>query len=141
MKKIITTFLFIAFSYTFCLADEIIISPNELPQNIKNFISQYFPGTNVMYAEIDYNEYNVRLNCGTEIDFTKNGEWKEIKAYQNFPTELLPANAVQSIKKQYPQAFIVKAEKNWNGFEIKTSNMMEMYFDKHGKLLGQQFDD
>ena len=94
-----------------------------------------------MYAEIDYNEYDIRLNSGAEIEFDKSGDWKEIKTYQNFPTEIIPTPAVQAIKKQYSGAFIIKVEKIWNGYEIKTSNMMEIYVDNKGKILGQKFDN
>ena len=37
--------------------------------------------------------------------------------------------------------FIIKVEKIWNGYEIKTSNMMEIYVDNKGKILGQKFDN
>lgn len=141
MRKLLLTFLFIISSFSYCLSEEIIISPNELPDNIKTFVQKYFPGTSIMYAEIDYNEYDIRLNSGAEIEFEKSGEWKEIKAYQNFPTELLPKSAVQAIKKTYPSAFIIKAEKIWHGFEIKTNNMMEIYVDSKGNILGQKYDN
>ena len=41
----------------------------------------------------------------------------------------------------HPQAFIIKAEKTWNGYEIKTSNMMEIYVTPNGQIMGQKFDD
>lgn len=141
MKKLLLTVLFIFSSFTYCLSDEIIISPNELPNTVKEFVQKFFPGTSIMYAEIDYNEYDIRLNSGAEIEFDKSGDWKEIKTYQNFPTEIIPTPAVQAIKKQYPGAFIIKVEKIWNGYEIKTSNMMEIYIDNKGKILGQKFDN
>lgn len=141
MRKFLLTFLFVFSSFSYCLSEEIIISPNELPDNIKTFVQKYFPGTSIMYAEIDYNEYDIRLNSGTEIEFDRSGEWKEIKAYQNFPTELLPKAAVKAIKKTYPDAFIIKAERIWNGFEIKTNNMMEIYIDNNGSILGQKYDN
>lgn len=141
MKHFLLTFLFIFSSFSYCLSEEVIISPNELPSNVKALVEKYFPGTNIMYAEIDYNEYEIRLNNGTEIEFDKNGEWKEIKTYQNFPTEILPKYAVLAIKKMYPNAFIIKAEKIWGGFEIKTNNMMEIYIDNKGNILGQKYDN
>ena len=64
MKKLLLTVLFIFSSFTYCLSDEIIISPNELPNTVKEFVQKFFPGTSIMYAEIDYNEYDIRLNSG-----------------------------------------------------------------------------
>lgn len=141
MKHFLLIFLFIFSSFSFCLSEEVIISPNELPDNVKTFVQKYFPNTNIMYAEIDYNEYEIRLNNGTEIEFDKNAEWKEIKTYQNFPIEILPSYIIQIVKKIYPDTFIIKAEKIWDGFEIKTSNMMEIYIDNKGNILGQKYDD
>ncbi len=141
MKKLLFIILFLFSSFAYSLAEEIIISPNDLPENVKTFVQKYFPGTNIMYAEIDYNEYDIRLNSGTEIEFYKNGEWKEIKSYQNFPAEILPTPVVQAIKKAYPKSLIIKAEKIWNGFEIKTNNMIEIYIDSKGKILGQKIDN
>ena len=59
MRKLLLTFLFIISSFSYCLSEEFIISPNELPDNIKTFVQKYFPGTSIMYAEIDYNEYDL----------------------------------------------------------------------------------
>ena len=48
---------------------------------------------------------------------------------------------MQAIKKAYPKSLIIKAEKIWNGFEIKTNNMIEIYIDSKGKILGQKIDN
>ena len=94
-----------------------------------------------MFAEQDYNEYKIRLNNGVEIEFDINGAWKEVKSFQNFPTELLPKMIVNSIIKTYPNVNIIKVERIWNGYEIKLSNMMEIFIDKNGNIVASQFDD
>ena len=109
--------------------------------NIKSFVKTYFPGTVVMFAEQDYNEYKIRLNNGVEIEFDINGAWKEVKSFQNFPTELLPKMIVNSIIRTYPNVNIIKVERIWNGYEIKLSNMMELFIDKSGNIVASQFDD
>ena len=42
MKKLLLTVLFIFSSFTYCLSDEIIISPNELPNTVKEFVQKFF---------------------------------------------------------------------------------------------------
>lgn len=131
-----------AFLMTASLAfADMMIAPDALPANVKQFIQNNFPESNVMYAEQDYDSIEVKLNTGVEVDFYANGDWKEVKAYQNFPTGILPTQVVEAVKNAHPQAFIIKAEKTWNGYEIKTSNMMEIYITANGQIMGQKFDD
>ena len=142
MKKIlILTFGFVMMA-GMAFAD-MMIAPNALPPKITQFINANFAGAQIMYAEQDFDSFEVKLNTGVELDFYTNGDWKEVKTYQNFPTQILPAGVVQAVKgaHAHPQAFIIKAEKTWNGYEIKTSNMMEIYVTPNGQIMGQKFDD
>ena len=126
MKKILV--LTFAFVMTAGMAfADMMVAPNALPGKITQFVNANFPGAQVMYAERDYDSFEVKLNTGVELDFYANGDWKEVKTFQNFPTQILPAAVAQAVKGAHPQAFIIKAEKTWNGYEIKTSNMMEIY--------------
>lgn len=140
MKNFFIILSLIIVSFSYCYAD-MVISPDKLPSNVKSFVKTYFPGTIVMFAEQDYNEYKIRLNNGVEIEFDINGAWKEVKSFQNFPTELLPKNIINSITKTYPNVNIIKVERMWNGYETKLSNMMELFIDKNGNIVASQFDD
>ena len=129
MKKILV--LTFAFVMTAGMAfADMMVAPNALPGKITQFVNANFPGAQVMYAERDYDSFEVKLNTGVELDFYANGDWKEVKTFQN-----------QAVKGAHPQAFIIKAEKTWNGYEIKTSNMMEIYVTPNGQIMGQKFDD
>lgn len=140
MKKILVfTFAFMMMA-SFAFAD-MMIAPNALPAKVTQFITANFANAQIMYAEQDYDSFEVKLNTGVELEFYANGDWKEIKTYQNFPNQVLPEAVVQAIKSAHPQAYIIKAEKTWNGFEIKTSNMMEIYVTPNGQIMGQKFDD
>lgn len=140
MKKIFFILSLMIVSFSYCYAD-MVVSFDKLPNNIKSFVKTYFPSTVVMFAEQDYNEYKIRLNNGVEIEFDINGAWKEVKSFQNFPTELLPKMIVNSIIKTYPNVNIIKVERIWNGYEIKLSNMMELFIDKNSNIVASQFDD
>lgn len=114
---------------------------SSLPQNTQDFISTHFKNVEVSYIERDWEEIEVYLANGTQIDFFPNGEWKEVKTYGNMPTTILPANVLATVNKTYPQAAIIKIEKQFTIYEVKLNNMMELYIDSNGSLLGQQFDD
>lgn len=134
MKRFFIVFYMIILSFSYCYAD-MVISPDKLPNNVKSFVKTYFPGTVVMFAEQDYNEYKIRLNSGVEIEFDINGAWKEVKSFQNFPSEILPKKIMNSIIKKYPNINIIKVERIWNGYEIKLSNMVEFFIDKNGNII------
>lgn len=140
MRKVFFIALIFTMIASFAFADMRVAS-DQLPANIQQFVKTNFPNSEIMYAERDHHDFEVKLSTGAEIEFYVNGDWKEIKAYQNFPESVLPAAVVNSVKKAHPQAAIVKAEKTWGGYEIKTSNMMEIYVTSKGKIVGQKFDD
>lgn len=114
---------------------------SSIPQNAQNFIKQHFPNIKVTFIERDWEDIEVYLENGTQIDFFPNGDWKEVKCYGNMPATILPANVMNTIRRTYPNAAIVKIEKQFTIFEIKLNNMMELYIDNNGQLLGQKWDD
>ena len=114
---------------------------SSIPQNAQNFIKQHFSGIEVTFIERDWEDIEVYLANGTQVDFFPNGDWKEVKCYGNMPNSILPANVMNTVKKTYPNAAIVKIEKQFTTFQVKLNNMMELYIDSNGQLLGQQWDD
>lgn len=114
---------------------------SSIPQNAQNFIKQHFPNIQVSYIERDWDDIEVYLADGTQIEFFPNGDWKEVKCYINMPASILPANVMATIQRTYPQAAIIKIEKQFTIFEVKLNNMMELYIDNNGTLIGQKFDD
>lgn len=139
MKKIFT--LLLLFS-AFLMADDIYIMPEQLPQNALQFIQKYFPNVNILYAEMDKKGYEVQLSNGVEVEFLRNGEFKEIEGnYVALPFEILPQSVANTVGKTYPNTVITKIKRKWNFYEVKLNNMMELYIDANGQLLGQKFDD
>ena len=58
------------------------------------------------------------------------------------PLDQVPAAVIATAKKTYPQAEIWAVEmEGYNIYQVKMSNMMELYIDANGNLLGQEFDD
>ena len=133
MKKIFTLlFLFSAF----LMADDIYIMPEQLPQNALQFIQKYYPNVNILYAEMDKKGYEVQLSNGVEIEFLRNGEFKEIEGnYVALPFEILPQSVANTVGKTYPNTVITKIKRKWNFYEVKLNNMMELYIDANGQLL------
>ena len=120
---------------------DMVVPATSLPKNAQDFIANNFKGANIMYVEMDYDSYDVMLSNGTEVDFFTNGDWKEVKSYMGVNPAILPAPVAAGFQKAFPNVQIIKVEKEWNGYEIKTAQRIKAYFDANGNLMGQKYDD
>ncbi|MCH3702532.1 PepSY-like domain-containing protein [Campylobacter lari] len=121
---------------------DMIVSSSALPQKAQEFLNTYFKGVNVGYVKQDVDSYEVNLVDGTEIDFIINGDWKEVDGkYKGIPIGFIPKEVVAKVQAVQPNAAIVEVDKKINGYKFRTNNMMEIYTDFKGNVLGQKFDD
>ena len=104
---------------------------------INTFVETYFPLTGIKNVKLDGNEYEVKLNDKTEIEFNLSFEWKSIDCeksliYSSVPTELVPAEITAYVTANYPNSLIEQIEKKNNGgWEIELSNGLEITFDSN----------
>ncbi len=143
MKKVFISMLIVSMFSAMLLADERPSSYEALPSGAKKFLSQYFKNIDVAYVEEDRDSFEVKLANGVEIEFQKNGEWEKVESNYNaaIPTGFVPKAVLNSIKKQYPNASIIKIEKEWGGFDIDLDNRMELKVDNKGNILKAEYDD
>ena len=141
MKKIAMIAMVLVVALAAVSARDKIVSADQLPKAAQDFISANFAGKTVQYVEKDFNEFEVQLSDRSEIKFGGNGEWESIKCYEGIPAGVLPEAITSYVKKNFADAKIVEAEKDWNSIELKLSNRMEVFFDKDGKYMGQKYDD
>lgn len=136
MKKL----LFLG-AITASLFADSLINPSELPQNIKDFIKTHYANENILKAEKDWDSYEIKLNNGTELDFTKSGELKEIDAkYSPIPDTILP-ELTKAAKESQKGANLMEIEKEWNGYKLKFSNNYKVYIDSKGVVTKTILDD
>ena len=93
----------------------------------------------------DNNLGNQNNNAQYGYDANNTGAMNNYNAanQQNFyaPFEV-PQAVLDTAKRTYPNAEIWAVDMEYiDIYEIKMSNMMELYIDKTGKLLYQKFDD
>ena len=120
-------------------ANERIIPAEQLPEAAKTFIQKTFPGQTISYAMIDNDgkkKYEVRLSDGTEVEFDKNGTWDKVDCnYTAVPADLVPENIANNVKSSFPDAVIVKIDKERYGYEVELSNDLDLKFNKSGQML------
>jgi len=134
MKKlsIIATFVAIL---CFGISTAMAQNNNSYPE-ITKFVGQYFPQATVLMVNSEWDEYEVRLSDGTQIEFNRKAEWKKIDCehsttYTNVPAELVPSQIATYVKSNFANQGITKIEKNRRGWEIELNNDLEIKFNKN----------
>ncbi len=98
MKKILSLMLaIVAASVSATMLAGTPINRSELPEAAQTFITKYFSKDQVKKVEKDNGrrgmEYEVDFTSGAEVDFTSDGNWKEVKAARgtSVPSAIIPA--------------------------------------------------
>lgn len=133
-------FICMIFWPVFGCADDRPIPANQLPAISQQFIAQTFPGKTVAYAEKDTGSYEVSLNDGTKIDFTRKGEWDKVETYTTaVPAAIIPAAIAQYVTANFADQVITKIDKERHGYDVELSNGLDLKFNKAGAFIG--YDD
>ena len=119
----------------------VVIQPSGLPKAAQDFIQKSFPNETIIYAEQNRNDFEAALESGVEIEFFINGDWKEIKSpYKPLSQTLLPNAVSNALKQKYPQASILKIQKQYSSYEVSLDNRREVYISNSGEILGEKLD-
>ena len=141
MKKIIFVLASIMMTAGIASADnDRIIAFDQLPAKAREFVKQYFPSEKVSYVkeESDFMEfsYEVVFAQGTKVEFSGQGEWKEVDCrYSTLNEKLVPAQIRDYVSKNFPDTKFVKIEKGYRGYEVKLTNRLELTFDAEYRLV------
>jgi hypothetical protein len=140
MKKILTLGVILAISLVAC-ADRIqMVAFNELPVLAQNFIDKYYQRADVTYIEkeIDglFNEYHVRLNNGTEIEFDQQGNLEHIDCHKSaVPEGIVPQLIVDYVNLHFSNQIIVEYHREDRRQQVELNNGLELVFDREGNFL------
>ena len=134
MKKlsIITAFVAIlCFGMTTAKAQ----NNNSTPE-ITQFVEQYFPQANILMVNAEWDEYEVRLSDGTQLEFNRGSEWKKIDCehssiYTTVPTELIPDRISSYVNTNFAGQSITKIEKKRRGWDVELNSELEIKFNKN----------
>lgn len=141
MKKILFVFAAMMMFAGMASADNDRIVPYEnLPAKAQEFVKKYFPSEKVSYVkeEADFMElsYEVVFAQGTKVEFTGQGEWKEVDCrYSTLNEDLVPAQIRSYVRQNFPDTKFVKIEKGYRDYEVKLTNRLELTFDFNFNLV------
>ncbi len=139
MKKLLTLLVVTLFTGVAFADNDRAVDFNELPQKAQKFIQTNFPNYEVSYAKKDVDffnsEYEVMLVDGTRIEFSGDGEWKDVECRKSaVPTAIVPKQIAEYVAKKYPDAKILKIDREEN-YDVELSNRLELEFDKKFRLI------
>lgn len=142
MKRFMVLFLSaMLLAGTSMAKDRVSRDENVLPPDALTLIKNNFKKTGINHIKIDTDvlgnkDYEVILNDGTELDFNKKGELKEIDCGSKaVPDNLILKPIRDFVKKNYPKSKIVTLEINKSNYEVELNSGQELKFDRAGKFL------
>ncbi len=139
MKRLFTLLLVTLFAGVAFADNDRAIDFNELPEKAQKFIQTHFPNYELSYAKKDvdffYSEYEVMLVDGTKLEFSGDGEWKDVECRKGaVPAAIVPKQITEYVAKRYPDTKILKIDREDN-YDIELSNRLELTFDKKYRLI------
>lgn len=124
------------------------IAPGDIPADILNFITTYFPGATIEEAERENNgNYEIELSNDVEVIFDSEGNFlgraddddNDDKDDDDIAISELPQVIRDYIASNYPDNTIIEAEKeDDNTFEVTLNNGVELEFDSDGTFLNAE---
>ncbi|MBK5720278.1 PepSY-like domain-containing protein [Dysgonomonas sp. Marseille-P4677] len=118
---------------------------SNLPTISQTFLITHFTGVDVAMVKKDNDSYDVTLANSLEIDFTLQGEWKDIDANKaTIPTSvlvLLPQSINDYIQANHASRKVESMEKKVSTYEIDLSGNVDLVFDLQGNLWSEDRGD
>lgn len=116
------------------------IQLTELPQTAQQFISANFPGQKVAIVTEDTDlldkSYEVTFATADKVEFDREGRWTEIRCKNTaVPSAVVPAEIMQYVASNYPDAKIITIERDRHRYEVDLSNGWELKFDSNFNLI------
>lgn len=141
--KIILITLWLCFTISANAQKKIQVS--ELPKAAQAFLKEHFGHTSIKTVKKDweYGEkgYEVILQDGTEIEFWKDGSYREADGNgKPIPTAFIPASIKDYVSKNYPNEKITHIDYGHKNLDVDLTNDIDLEFTKDGKFLKGEKD-
>lgn len=116
---------------------------DELPKQAEDFLNAHFTEQKVKNVHHKKSPvasgtfFEVELSDRTEVDFDKEGNWKEISNDRDIelPTSMLPDAIQKYLDTHYATIGVISIDKDENGYELELINDVDLSFDLSGVFL------
>lgn len=116
------------------------IQITELPKPAQNFLKKHFNHIPIESAKKDAEHgekgYEVKLKDGTEVEFWKDGSYREVDGGDKpIPTAFIPDNIKAYVAKNHPKEKITHIDYGHKDLDVDLTNNIDLEFTKEGKIL------
>ena len=116
------------------------IAFEQLPATAQTFIKQHFSDAKVAFVKME-KEF-LDSSYDVVFKFDKKGNWKEVSCRRmTVPQAVVPVKIQEFVKSNYPEAKVLKIEKDRYEYEVKLSNFWELTFDTSFNLIDMDNDN
>lgn len=121
------------------------ITTAELPKGANEFLATHFKGIEVTKAKKDAEHgekgYEVILANGFEIEFWKDGKYREVDGNdQPIPTAFIDPKIVEYVKKNYPDKQITHIDYGHKDVDVDLTGKLDLEFTKDGTFIKAERD-
>lgn len=147
MKKLILILTAVLLSVGVAYADKYTLKRENLPQQAREMLDEYFPKAKVAMIKVDKHllkktDYDVKLVNGTKIEFNNAGRWTSIDCRDRaVPDAIIPRAIRKYVTKNFEGVKITEIERKLKGFEIELDNGLELTFDTFGNFKSMNMDN
>lgn len=144
MKKIIIiAVMFLGFTISANAQKKIEVT--ELPKPAQDFLKKHFSNReiDVVKKDAEHGEkgYEVKLKDETEIEFWKDGSYREVDGGKKpIPTAFIPASVKDYVSKNHPNEKITHIDYGHKDLDVDLTNNIDLEFTKEGKILKDKKD-
>jgi phosphopantothenoylcysteine synthetase/decarboxylase len=144
MKRIITlALLLLGFAISANAQKKIEIT--ELPKPAQDFLKKHFGNSpiDMVKKDAEHGEkgYEVKLKDGTEIEFWKDGSYREVDGGKKpIPTAFIPEAIKDYVAKNHPNEKITHIDYGHKDLDVDLTNNIDLEFTKEGKILKDKKD-
>lgn len=118
---------------------EEIISENEIPKDIKIYLSTHFPDNKITKAvrnkELSTIKYEIYLEGYFELEFNSDYKVIEIEGKSKLPDSVIQKSLLDYVAKNYANNFIISWELEHNYQQIKLNNRIKLEFGLDGTFI------
>lgn len=126
-------------AFTACAGNDRPAQLTDLPNAAQAIVKKHFTAEKPVLVTIDKevtgNTYEVNFSSGNSVDFDRRGEWKEVECRPEVPAAIVPAQILKLVQNNYPEAKIIKIDRDKRGYEVELSTRIELKFDKNCNLI------
>jgi hypothetical protein len=117
----------------------------ELPKPAQDFLNKHFSNSeiDVVKKDAEHGEkgYEVKLKDGTEIEFWKDGSYREVDGGKKpIPTAFIPQSVKDYVAKNHPNEKITHIDYGHKDLDVDLTNNIDLEFTKEGKILKDKKD-